>query len=384
MRAKGIQGGNPQTDDDAINLAIRLGDVTGDAAEALTALLELKSISTRRGLYWEPYPKFMHWKDNRLHPEMRQCSTNTRRHAGANPNLQQMDATPGGVRTIVLPHHKDAVFVSLDLVGQEIRLLGDYSRDENILSAYLGETPKDLHSFTAAMIQKVSYEEFRERYESKDEAVATKADEARQAAKVVFFASSYGAMAPKIALGLGVSEETAQKYLDALDKAFPRVSKWKKETESFASKHGWVPILGGTRRHLRDVLMSKDKYTASKALRQASNARIQGAGGNQIRTIMGRVWDSDLFEKYDVRFYWPVHDEICFSVHLDHAIPVIKDLHECMCERFLNTLPSASSIGIGPSYGMLTELGEVFDPIQIQRTLDEIRTGSGRAQVQPA
>ena len=361
MRAKGIREGNPQTDDDAINLAIKMGDATGTEAETLQALLEMKSINTRTGLYWEAYPKMIHWKTNRLHPEVRQCATNTRRHTGANPNIQQQDSTQGGVRTVVRPHHKDAVFVSLDLAGQEIRLLGDYSRDENILSAYIGDPPKDLHSFTAAMILGVTYEAFREQYESEDKAIAEKANLARQSGKTTFFASSYGAMAPKIGMSLGVSEQVAQGYLDALDKAFPGVPKWKRETEKFAEQYGWVPILGGNRRHLRRALLSDDRYTASKALRQASNARIQGAGGNQIRTIMGRVWDSNLPEQYDMRFYWPVHDECCFSVHRDHAVPVIKALHGFMCERFLDVLPSASSIGVGGTYGNLIEIGEVAD-----------------------
>lgn len=361
MRAKGIREGNPQTDDDAIGMAIKFGDAQGPEAEALTALLSMKSINTRRGLYWEPYPKFMHWSDNRLHPEVRQCATNTRRHTSAHPNIQQQDSQSGGVRTVIQPHHKKAIIVSLDLAGQEIRLLGDYSRDENIMSAYIGDPPKDLHSFTAAMILGVKYEDFRAQYESEDDAIAAIANEVRQSGKVVFFASSYGAMAAKIALGLGVAESVAQTYLDALDKAFPRVGEWKKETEELASNQGWVPILGGTRRHLRSLILSDDRFTASKALRQASNARIQGAGGNQIRTVMGRVWDSDIFEKYDVRFYWPAHDELVLSVHRDHAVAVVQPVHSMMCQKFLEVLPSASSIGIGRNYGELIEIGEVAD-----------------------
>ena len=383
MKAKGIKLGNPQTDDDAINMALKFKDVEGEPAEVLKALLELKSINTRTSLYWTAYPKFVHWQTGRIHPEVQQCSTNTLRHAGSKPNIQQQDSNPDGVRSTIKAHHRDAVVVSCDLAGQEIRLLGDYSRDPNIMSAYIGDPPKDLHSFTAAMILGVSYDEFRERYKSEDEAVATVANAARQNGKTTFFASTYGAMAPKIALGLGISEELAQSYLDALDRAFPRVGPWKQETEEFASSYGWVPIMGGGRRHLRDLLLSPDGYTASKAKRQASNARIQRAGGTQIRRIMGRIWDSDLIDNYDYRFYWPVHDEIVNSVGSKDAVPVIKKLHAIMCEQFLDVLPSSSSIGIGRTYGQLVEIGEVPDPDKILEAV-QIAFGGTKEVAVPA
>jgi DNA polymerase I-like protein with 3'-5' exonuclease and polymerase domains/5'-3' exonuclease len=372
MRKAGIYEGNPRADDEAMAMAIKMGDAQGEVADVLKALTDMKSINTKRGLYWAPYPRFIHWRTGRIHPEIRQCSTNTRRHTGANPNFQQMDSAYGGVRSVILPHHKDAVIVSCDLAGQEIRLLADMSRDGNMMSAYMGEDLKDLHSFTAAMILGVSYEDFRASYKSEDKAVADKANAVRQSAKTVFFASSYGAMAPKIAEGLGITETLAKSYLDALDRAFPRVGEWKEETEKFAQKHGWVPIHGGNRRHLRQALLADNKWEAQKALRQASNARIQGAGGNQIRTIMTAIWDSDLIEAYDFHFYWPCHDEVVFSVGKEDAAPAIQKLHSFMCQQFLDVLPSASSIGIGASYGELVEIGEVADGELIGRTVDDI------------
>lgn len=383
MREAGLREGTPQTDEDAINLAIKMGDTTPEVKEALEALLGMKTINTRRSLYWEPYPKLMHWRTGRLHPDIRQCSTNTRRHSSANPNIQQQDSSPGGVRTTIKAHHSKAVVVSLDLAGQEIRLMGEYSQDPNIMAAYIGDPPKDLHSFTAAMIMGLTYEDYRRMYDEEEAAykaaksrgedgVKGPAMKARDSGKTTFFASLYGAMAPKIALGLGISEELASSYLEALERAFPNVKPWKEETEQFASDHGWVPILGGTRRHLRELLLSDNKFTASKARRQASNARIQGAGGNQIRRIMSMVWDSRVIDDFDARFYWPVHDELVFSVHRDHAVEVIPMLHKLMCSKFLPTLPSSSSIGIGPNYGDLIEIGEVPDPALIQKAVNDI------------
>ncbi len=380
MRAKGIREGNPRADDDAMAMAIKRGDASPEVAPVLEALSAMKSINTRRGLYWEAYPKMVHWKDRRLHPEVRQCATNTRRHTSGNPNIQQLDSGYAGVRSVFVPHHKHAVIVSCDLAGQEIRLLADMSRDENMMSAYMGDDLKDLHSFTAAMVLGIPYDEFRARYKSEDPAVAEAAYEARQNGKITFFASSYGAMAPKIAEGLGIEDEIAQGYLDALDRAFPRVNTWKRETEDFASRHGWVPLHGGNRRHLRELLLSGDKWTAQKALRQASNACIQGAGGNQLRTIMGRVWSSGVLDRYDMRWYWPCHDEIIVSVARVDAVPCIKELHGIMCEKFLDLLPSASSIGIGATFGTLIEIGEVPDEKKIQEALDTI---FGSAQCTP-
>ena len=375
MRAKGIREGNPRADDEAMAMAIKMGDASPEVAPVLKALTQMKSINTRMGLYWNPYPDMVHWMDRKLHPEVRQCATNTRRHTSSHPNIQQLDSEEGGVRSVIRPHHSDAVIVSLDLSGQEIRLLADMSRDENMMSAYMGENPKDLHSFTAAMILGIPYDEFRARYKSEDAEVATTANAARQVGKTTFFASSYGAMAPKIAESLGIAESKAQSYLDALDKAFPRVSVWKRETENIASQQGWVPLHGGTRRHLAPLLLSDDKWIAQKALRQASNARIQGAGGNQVRTVMSKIWASNLLDQYDFRFYWPVHDEIVVSVGRKDAVPVIKALHAFMCAQFLDVLPSASSIGIGTSFGSLIEIGEVADEKMIAETVAKVLDG---------
>ena len=372
MRKAGIREGNPRADDDAMMMAIKMNDASPEVAPVLEALTAMKSINTKMGLYWEAYPNMVHWSDRKLHPELRQCATTTRRHTSGQPNIQQLDSDYGGVRSVIMPHHKNAVIVSCDLAGQEIRLLADMSRDPNMMSAYMGDDLKDLHSFTAAMILGISYEEFRARYKSSDEAVASAANEARQVGKTTFFASSYGAMAPKIAEGLGVDESVAEGYLKALDRAFPRVNEWKRETEDFASKHGWVPIHGGAPRHLRELILSDDKWLAQKALRQASNARIQGSGGYQLRTIMSMVWDSDLIDAYDFRFYWPVHDEAVFSVGRQDAVAAIQKFHGIMCSQFLDVLPSASSIGIGSSFGTLTEIGEVPDAYLISKTVEAI------------
>jgi len=357
-------------------MAQKMGDVEKGSPEyeLLTALMTMKSINTKRGLYYEPYPAAVHWKDGRLHPELIQCSTNTRRWSARKVNIQQLDSDYNGIRSVILPHRRDAVVVSLDQSSQEVRVCASYSQDPNLLSCFVGtkDQLKDVHSIVASKIAGVSYEEFVKMRKSADQEVAGKADKIRGIAKVVLFASLYSAQAPKIGETLGIPAEEAQKYIDAIYSQFSSLTKWKQGVEQFAERFGYVNVLGGTRRHLRKNLLSDNSYEQSKALRQASNAMIQSAGANQIKMVMSSLWDSDLFEKYDVQWMFPIHDECCFSVRRDHAAEVIQQAHQTMLTPFLEGLPSASSIGLGKTFGTLVELGEVFDADKIEATLCDV------------
>ena len=139
-----------------------------------------------------------------------------------------------------------------------------------------------------------------------------------------------------------------------------------------AREQGFVPLVGGGVRHLGSLINSSDNYTAAKAVRQAGNARIQGSGGNQIKRIMTRIWDSRLLDDYDFRFYFTVHDEVLFSVNRDQVIPTFREIHGYMTEPFIGDIPSVSSIGLGRNYGQLIEIGETFDESKLTAAIETL------------
>jgi DNA polymerase-1 len=249
MKAKGIREGNPRTDDGAIEMAVKMGDVKGVEAEVLEALLTMKSCNTRNALYWSAIPVHIHWKTGRIHSELIQSSTNTRRWSSSKINLQQLEGDSNGVRSTIKAE-KDHVFVSLDFAGQEVRQVASYSEDSNLLGCYIGDHKRDTHSIVGARVAKVSYEQFMAMRSSPDKEIAKKAAAIRQIAKVVLFATLYSAAAPKIGETLGISETEAQTYIDAIFGEFPAVQKWKQESEDMAERLGYVTIAGGTKRHL--------------------------------------------------------------------------------------------------------------------------------------
>lgn len=376
MRAAGIREGTPKTDDGAIETAIQFKDVNDTEAAVLKALLTMKSCNTRHGLYWASIPYNLHWKTGRLHPEVKQSSTNTRRWTSSKINIQQLESDPDGVRSII----KDGknIVGSLDQSSQEVRLMAELSGDENLLSCYVGDNLRDTHSLVAHRIAKVSYEEFMAMRVSEDKAVADKAKAIRSVAKSVFFGYLFGAAAPKIAETLRITEEEAQGYIDAINSAFPGIRAYQEASAEAAETLGYVNILGGSKRHLAKLITSEDRWVASKATRQAGNARIQMAAANQIKTVMSDIWDSDLLDTTSFKWLFCVHDEVVISSSPEETVEIVKRVHQHMTKPFLSKVPSESSIGVGRNFGQLLEQpeesfrGGVFDSVMLQKAVDSL------------
>lgn len=391
-----------KTDDTAIESAIAF-DADKVNVPVLKALLEMKKIDTRRKLFYRPYQFVCHWKDNLVHANLNQCATVTRRYSSSGPNLQQLPKKGEGLkfREIFLPHHNDAVVCSIDFSGQELRLMADQSQDKNLLACYIGEKKKDPHSITSAgamerkwgkeyvkqmaerygiqleslpaeEVPEAKYDLFVKLRKSDDDEVAKKADDLRKDCKNVNFAAQYDAQAPKLAETLIIPLEDAQTFLDAKIAMFPDVEVWKDEVRAFVKEHGYAKTLMGARRHLRDAVLSDDKWEAERAGRQGPNFVIQGSSAEQTKLAMTRLWRSGALFKYDVRFLAPIHDELVTSVAIKDAVEFIRIKHWCMTQPYSTMkVPAVGSISLGPNFGEQHEVGDTFDEQAIREALEK-------------
>lgn len=374
MRIKGLEG-TPQTDDVAINLALHYDVPENDERrDILKALLGIKMYNTREGLYYKTYPKLPHWKDNRIHASNNQCSTVTRRFSCSQPNLAQLSKGAGDFRTVFVPHHKNAMIVSLDFSAQELRIIADYSKDKNMLECYIGETRKDLHSLTASEIAGMSYEDFVAALYDESHPFHKKAKETRKLAKTVNFGSEYGAQAQKMSQTLMVTEEQAQAYLDAKYRTFSGSEEWKKQVISEATKLGYSTTKLGARRHLRD-LRSENSWERAKAERQAVNFKIQGSGAEMTKLAMGRIWKGNVRHKYDIRFFSPIHDELVFSIAIEDMPAAVPEIHKYMTAPYADmVVPVESSVSFGWNFGDQHEMGDGVIPTaeNVQAMIDKL------------
>lgn len=364
----------------------------------LKALKTMKTVDTRRKMFYKPYRFVQHWKDGRIHAGIRQVGTVTRRLSSSGPNLQQLPKKGDGVRfrEAFVPHHKKAVIVSIDFAGQELRLGAGQSMDANMMACFVGDNLKDMHSLTAAgaMGKKWGEERVLElaemigfdgrtgtwRYDlfsllrkSPDKAVAKAADDLRKTGKNVNFGAQYDAMAPKLAETLIIAVVDAQVFLDAKFAMFPRFEAWKDEVKADLSSKGYVTTMMGARRHLAVKLLSDDGWEKQKALRQGPNYKIQGSGAEMTKLSMARLWDSGALWKFDAKFIAPIHDELVASVAMDDAVEFLRAMHTCMTQPYSDLpVPIMGSISLGPSLGRQVECGDVFDEVAIRAALAEV------------
>jgi len=370
------------TDDTAVDTALALDDLTGEVKEVLKAYKHIKEVQTRRNLFYKTYKAIPHWRDGRIHPSLNQSEAVTRRYSASAPNIQQVPSKGDGAkfREVMLPHHKDAIVVSLDWSGQELRLGAELSGDVAMTSCYVGENLRDMHSLTAVAAavqmwgQAVSYDEFQAMRKSSDEVIAAKAKALRDSAKTVNFASQYGAMAPKIAETMMCTEEVAQAFLDARAEAFPEIIAWDLRVQEQARKLGYSQTMMGARRHLREALSNENKWERSKAERQVGNFWIQSSGAEMAKLAMARVWSSRICTgKYDAVFLCPIHDELVFSVHKDQAAEFIAEAHACMVAQYSTMkIPLESSIAIGKTFACEIEVGTVPDAELIKKAISKL------------
>lgn len=364
----------------------------------LKALKTMKSVDTRRKMFYRPYRFVQHWKDGRIHAGVRQVGTVTRRMSCSGPNLQQLPKKGDGVRfrEAFVPHHRKAVIVSIDFSGQELRLGAGQSLDPNMMACYVGDNLKDMHSMTAAGAMEKKWGElkvgvlaaavgmacegieweyklFNALRKHPDKEIAKLADDLRKNAKNVNFGAQYDAMAPKLAETLIIPVADAETFLQAKFAMFPRFEVWKQEVKDRLKIDGFVTTMMGARRHLREKLLSDDGWEKEKAQRQGPNYKIQGSGAEMAKLSMGRLWDSGALWKYDARFIAPIHDELVASVAIEDAVDFIREMHGSMVKPYSTLpVPIVASISLGPNFGKQIECGDDFDEAAIRKALAEV------------
>lgn len=202
----------------------------------------------------------------------------------------------------------------------------------------------------------------------------------RKQTKVVVLSVLYGMSPHTLAEALGIEPRKAKELIDGFYRTYPEMEKWIKGNEKMVAKQRYVETLWGTRRRFKDVNFNqrfkpwgsmsdaerKAKSALNRALRQATNALVQGGAAMQTKQTMVAC-DSRLEELNKARgtdhfkILAQVHDEMLFTAPKDVTPEEVEAIRDAMVNTVKLIIPSKTDIAIGNCWGTLVDEDEWFE-----------------------
>lgn len=295
-------------------------------------VLEWRALQKLKGTYIDALPELIHPETGRIHTTFNQAVTATGRLSSSDPNLQNIPIRSELGREIRRAFVADPghVLVAADYSQIELRILAHLAGDEALCAAFRAD--RDIHDETA-------------RHLFGDEA-RLDAHERRRLAKMVNYALLYGKTAFTLARDLGVSQETAQHFIDRYFERFPGVRRFLDETLARARASGVVKTMFG-RRRLVPELTSGNAHVRAAAERYTVNLPIQGTAADILKRAM-----IDLHRTLppEARMILTVHDELVVEVPREAAREVAALVKTRMEQVVTLTVPLKVEVGIGENW----------------------------------
>jgi len=300
--------------------------------------------------------------DGKLHGQFNQFGTVTGRFSASNPNLQQQ---PKKARKM-FEAPEGSLILGADFSQQEPRLLAHSSGCQELINIY--KEGRDLYSEMASAIFNKPIEE------CLDGSIY------RKNTKMIVLAIMYGMGAYSLADILRIDAQEAQKMIDDFFVVYPEVETWIEGNKKTVVKQRYVETLFGMRRRFKhenfDILKKnwnsldendkKLRSTAARALRQATNALIQGGAASQTKLVMNaaRIRLKELSEARgepnSFGFLAQVHDELLFKVPEDVTTQEVDAIEDVMVNTVKLVVPSKTDIEIGKNWGKMTARKDWF------------------------
>jgi DNA polymerase-1 len=307
--------------------------------EEIETLLKYKELVKLYGTYIDALPQQVK-SDGRIHGSFNQAATVTGRFASREPNLQNQ---PKYARKLFVAP-PGMVILSGDFSQQEPRLLAHFSGEEILIESY--RAGKDLYTSAAAELFGLP------------ESECGDGSKYRKMLKIGILAVMYGTGPKTLAGQLGISEKEASEFIEQFYDKYPKVKSWIDSNEAFAKKYGFVEMLMGRKRRLPGV-KSKDRSEQFRALRQATNAIIQGSAAIQTKLTMIDL--DKLCKRKGWNLAFTIHDECAAYVPESITIDEVKEFESVMLNTVKLAVPNKSDIELSRRWGEGLSVNQWFN-----------------------
>lgn len=279
--------------------------------EAPAIISRLRSISKLKSTYTGSLAKHINSETGRIHTTLNHVRTLTGRLSSSDPALQNIPIRTKEGRMIrrafmARPGH---MILSSDYSQIELRILAHLSGDKRLNQAFL--SGHDVHAATASNVFNTPIEQV--------------SKEMRRRAKAINFGLIYGMSAYGLSKELDISQNEAQKYIDAYFLNFEGVERYLNEIKKGALQCGYITTHSG--RRIRLASEPPRDFPAKRAMeRVATNTPMQGSAADIIKKAMISVDNMIMERGLSSRIIMQVHDELV----LECPINEVKMMHEAL------------------------------------------------------
>lgn len=298
---------------------------------AVAKLLEYRAVQKAMTSFGENTLEFIEPATGRIHADFRQIGAPTGRFSCSNPNLQQIPHEAAYRRCFRAPDGKKLVIADYSQI--ELRILADFSGDENFIKAF--ESGQDFHKMTASQVFNV-----------KPEAVTS---EQRSFAKRLNFGIVYGVGASRFGLMTGLSQSEAE---DTMRKYFGTY----RNLDAYLRNSGRSVIEGriaraGSGRMLRIRYDENDRASIGAARRYGVNMPIQGTSADILKRCL-RLLHEEL-RGTSGKLVNIVHDEViveCDAADADSIAAKLDDAMVAAGKDFVSRVPIKTDVHIADEW----------------------------------
>lgn len=303
-----------------------------DKHEVVNYIIRYRKISKLISTYLDGMLNYVQ-SDGKIHTTFMQRSTSTGRLSSREPNLQNLpirDDEGRALRKMFSSSFSNGTIISADYNQIELRLMANFSGDENMIADYL--SGKDIHTATASKIFNVPISEVN--------------PSMRRVAKSVNFGIIYGISAFGLSQNIKTSQKEASQFIKKYMEIYPKVKTYGDECIKKAREKGYVSTIMGRVRHIPDINSSNHVMRAF-AERVAKNMPLQGSASDIIKIAMIRVFNRLKSEKLKSKLILQIHDELVIDCVENESSKVKKILKEEM-ESVINlTVPLLVEVNEG-------------------------------------
>lgn len=267
-----------------------------------------------------PFARFVEY-DNRVRCSFNNTVAVTGRLSCSSPNIEQLPKKNNiaNIRNLFITESCN-MFIVADYKGQELRILGEESKDRNLRTDL--KAGVDLHQ-VAADSMNIS----------------------RTDAKPVSFGIPYGKRAYGFARDWNCTEELAQERIDKYFNRYQSIKIRMERCNQQIYRKGYVVNLSGRKRRFPNF-HKLNKWQKERCYRQGFNFIIQSYGADVVK-----VASPNIIKDIKLKIVNLVHDEIVVECPKDYVGQGIKWMTKCMVEALPIFMPWEVTISVGNRYG---------------------------------